>query len=90
MDAGKLARVIDRAKREIMTDVYSRLVPETVESFSQLHDHVDANGYGGAFWGIHDVEDTDFWNAVQDAVDEWIKTGGLRIALLARTLMESF
>jgi hypothetical protein len=42
-----------------------------------LHDYVDANGYGGAFEHDFDNEETDFWNAVQDAVDAWIKAGGL-------------
>ena len=38
----------------------------------------DANGYGGAFERPFDNNETDFWNAVQDAVDAWIKQGGLQ------------
>jgi hypothetical protein len=53
-------------------------VPTTCASYSELHDYVDANGYGGAFEHDFDNEETDFWNAVQDAVDAWIKTGGLK------------
>ena len=44
-------------------------VPSTCASFSELHDYTDANGYGGAFERPFDNDETDFWNAVQDAVD---------------------
>lgn len=69
---------IDRAKREILADVNDGTVPNTCASFSELHDYVDANGYGGAFEREFDNEETDFWNTVQDAVDVWIKAGGLQ------------
>ena len=70
-------QTIERAKAEILADVASGTVPRTCASFSELHDYVDANGYGGAFERPFDNGDTDFWNAVQDAVDSWIKGGGL-------------
>lgn len=72
--AAKLASTIDRAKREIVEDVLAGRVPCSVKSFAELHDHVDANGYGGAFEAA-DPNDTEFWNAVQDAADSWIKSG---------------
>lgn len=66
-------------------------MPADVASFSKLHDHVDANYYGDAFdwWGRWaesqepdangDVEmveaDCNFWNRVQDALDQWLKAG---------------
>ena len=46
-----------------------------------MHDYTDANGYGGAFERPFDNNETDFWNAVQTAVDGWIKQGGLKASL---------
>lgn len=40
--------VIDRMKREVREDIAKGIVPAAVASFSELHDHVDANEYGGA------------------------------------------
>lgn len=76
--ADELHRVVERAKAEILADVASGTVPRTCASFSELHDYTDANGYGGAFGRPFDNNETDFWNAVQTAVDGWIKQGGLR------------
>jgi hypothetical protein len=75
--ADELRRVVERAKAEILADVASGTVPSTCASFSELHNCTDANGYGGAFERPFDNNETDFWNAVQDAVDQWIKQGGL-------------
>ncbi len=47
--------VIARAINEVRVDVASGLVPVTVSSFAELHDHVDANGYGGAFEDEFDI-----------------------------------
>ena len=76
--ADELRRVVERAKAEILADVAAGTVPSTCASFSELHDYTDANGYGGAFDRPFDNNETDFWNAVQDAVDAWIKQGGLK------------
>ena len=76
--ADELRRVVERAKAEILADVAAGTVPSTCASFSELHDYTDANGYGGAFERPFDNNETDFWNAVQDAVDAWIKQGGLQ------------
>jgi hypothetical protein len=76
--ADELRRVVERAKAEILADVAAGTVPNTCASFSELHDYTDANGYGGAFERPFDNNETDFWNAVQDAVDAWIKQGGLK------------
>jgi len=76
--AEELRQVVERAKSEILADVASGTVPSTCASFSELHDYTDANGYGGAFERPFDNDETDFWNAVQDAVDRWIKQGGLK------------
>lgn len=40
--------VIDRMKREVRQSIRIGQVPATVASFSELHDYVDANEYGGA------------------------------------------
>lgn len=76
--AGELHQVVERAKAEILADVAAGTVPSTCASFSELHDYTDANGYGGAFERPFDNNETDFWNAVQTAVDGWIKQGSLR------------
>jgi hypothetical protein len=75
--AEELHAVVERAKKEVLAHVAAGIVPRTCASFSELHDYVDANGYGGAFERPFDNNETDFWNAVQDAVDRWIKQGGL-------------
>ena len=38
---------IERSKAEILEDMSNGIVPTTVSSFSELHDYVDANEYGG-------------------------------------------
>jgi hypothetical protein len=84
-----------QAIREIRDDVADGIVPATVASFSELHDYVDANCYGGmcenghAFWRNGDGSggedgldcDVDAANAVQDAVHAWIVAGGARDAI---------
>ena len=72
-----LERAIERSKSEILEDIAEGTIPATCASYRELHDYVDANGYGGAFEHDFDNEETGFWNAVQDAVDAWIKAGGL-------------
>lgn len=42
-----LFEVIEQMKNEIKADVVFNAVPASVTSFSQLHDYVDANCYGG-------------------------------------------
>jgi hypothetical protein len=73
----ELCLTVERAKREVRADIATGTVPATVRTFSALHDHVDANGYGGAF--EVPFEDTDehlaFWNAVQTAVNDWLQAG---------------
>jgi hypothetical protein len=71
------------ARDEVLADMDTGTVPASVRSFSTLHDHVDANGYGGAFdWPEHSelseaYQDAflGFWNRVQDNVDRWLKAG---------------
>ena len=69
-----------RAKREINYDIAHGIVPPTVTTFAELHDHVDANGYGGAFeaWDEGCTSDEAFvnlWNRVQNTINEWLAAG---------------
>jgi hypothetical protein len=73
--------VFERMKQEILEDIADGTVPATVASYSELHDYVDANGYGGAFedWSWEDgkvpEEVVNFWNRLQEACDQWLKNG---------------
>lgn len=62
---------------EIDHDIEQGVVPPTVASFSELHDHVDANCYGGAEGYPAEDFPTDrfcnFWNRVQNAADAWLR-----------------
>jgi hypothetical protein len=73
--------VIKRARQEILKDVAAGRVPATVQSFAELHDHIDANEYGGGREWPEKEWSTDrfctFWNHVQDVLDRWIRAGGL-------------
>ncbi len=79
-----LQATIERAKKEVLADIASGTVPATVDNFADLHTYVDANYYGGAF-EQPDLMDPDtghfpdwhvkFWNAVQAAVDAWLRAG---------------
>lgn len=67
---------VERAKREILEDIVSMRVPSNIASFSELHDFVDANEYGGLCDpDAYGDESTDFVIDVQDAVDAWIRAG---------------
>lgn len=89
-----VAKVVEQTKREILADigvaVSSRgdVMPATISTFSELHDYVDANTYGGLcdedspyhyLWDISDDNGTplaiDFAIAVQNVVHEWLQAG---------------
>ena len=77
----EIAECAQQVKTEILLDIANKVtnskgetMPFTVGSFSELHDYVDANTYGGlcdddsrAHWTTGDVI------AVQDRVDAWLK-----------------
>lgn len=46
-DTYKELAIIERVKIEILDDMADGTIPRTVSSFSELHDFVDANCYGG-------------------------------------------
>jgi hypothetical protein len=86
IDREELAAVVARMKREVVADIRRGVVPASVRTFAELHDCVDANGYGGAFeawWEGCCGDDAfcAFWNAAQGAVDHWLRKGGHRAKL---------
>ena len=65
-------------KSDIELDIKGGVVPETVGSFSELHDYVDANCYGGlcddeAPSAIDDEAFCEATNKAQEEVDRWLK-----------------
>jgi hypothetical protein len=83
-----IAVAVARSKKEVEEDVASGRVPRDVASFSELHDYVDANEYGGLCDTVPWItsagrarlseDGTDAANQVQNEVDAWIKAGGVR------------
>jgi hypothetical protein len=62
---------VAEAKLEILNDIANGTVAADVKDFSDLHEYVDANGYGGFFerrsnWYTEDIE------AVQSDLDAWL------------------
>jgi hypothetical protein len=75
-----IATAVARSKIEINADIASGRVPATVASFGELHDYVDANEYGGLCEDSRLAmlilrNDCEMGNAIQNAVDAWIKAG---------------
>jgi small nuclear ribonucleoprotein (snRNP)-like protein len=72
----EFGKTVAQMKREIASDVKKGVIPNTVASFGELHDFVDANEYGSLTtdrcWMSHEQA-----NAVQTTVDLWIKDGAL-------------
>ena len=57
-----IEHAIERSKAEILEDIATGRVPDTVSSFSELHDYVDANEYGGlceegTWWSLAESDD---------------------------------
>jgi hypothetical protein len=89
--AEAIAKAVETVKGEVAEDVTAGIIPEGVETFSHLHDWVDANMYGGddadALWddaldhaeaARQGIDPYRALNAMQEAVDQWIRSGGLR------------
>ncbi len=86
MSSALIDSCVAQVKAEIRADVASGVVPASVASFSELHDYVDANCYGGlcdsdsphhAAAMPDGTVDAGFVNSVQDAVDAWLEAGSL-------------
>ena len=75
----KQEQAVSLCKIEILHDIKSGVVPSSIVSFSDLHDYVDANEYGGATdsGSPYNVADMgiEFWAGVQDVVHEWLASG---------------
>lgn len=75
MSDEELAGFVKKVQDEILDDIAQEVVPATVGTFSELHDYVDANCYGGACDDFTTITLGDF-NAMSDAVDAWLRDGG--------------
>jgi hypothetical protein len=67
-----------QAQQEILDDIASGRVPTSVTTFAELHDHVDANWYGGLFdleIDPSDDEQVEFGNDLQNRLDAWLRAG---------------
>jgi hypothetical protein len=88
-----LQATVARMKAEILADIAAGTVPATVASFSELHDYVDANTYGGfcddeyvARFGLPSDEgypesQYNFENSAQNAVNAWLVAGKHRTSV---------
>ena len=63
---------LNDAKTQINKDIADGTIPESVRSFSVLHDYVDANEYLAAVWTLDNVDRA---NALSDALDLWLSQG---------------
>ena len=75
-----VASGVRRGKKEILEDIQKGRVPRTVKTFSELHDYVDANEYGGLFSDTFQSlpQDTRIavMEEVQGALDAWLRSRG--------------
>lgn len=72
----KINALVEKSKLEILQDIEIGVLPESVSSFSELHDYVDANCYGGFCEDDYEVsENYELENEVQNQVDAWLKNG---------------
>ena len=79
VDGITVQMIADVMKLEIADDIRDGAVPETVTTFSDLHDHVDANMYADSLQSAHEglsgQSYLDYINDVTDIVDAWLRTG---------------
>ncbi|UXE05176.1 hypothetical protein SEA_JAMUN_30 [Arthrobacter phage Jamun] len=87
----------DRMKSEILALIASGTVPESVGSFSELHDYIDANMLAHDLVPEVDLDDEaeaeahgEEWsrkfNAASDLVNEWLRTGGHQVVTITLTM----
>lgn len=98
LDDEGLAEFIDRVKSEILEDIGTakssggEVMPATVgweEGYTELHDYVDANTYGGACDDGTTITLGDVI-AMQDVVHEWLLKRGPMVEIVAKALWERF
>src|ERR1700726_3754913 len=84
----------EKMKAEIIEDIQSGVVPNTVADFSELHDYVDANCYGGSEALLDELDDAapdtdeghhgalmqlwEIMNPAMEIVNVWIKSGAVQ------------
>lgn len=83
----------ERMKTEILADITAGIVPRSVTTFSELHDYVDANCYGGSESLLDELDaaapDTDeghtaalnalcdLMNPTMEIINDWLKSDGV-------------
>jgi len=76
--------IVEEMKREIRKAITVGEIPQTIGSFSELHDYIDANELGGfcieAIADLYYVPeglgiDCTMINECQNAIDVWLKAG---------------
>ena len=91
MKAPTIADSVARMKAEILAHIADGTVPSTVTTFSELHDYVDANEYGGfcideinaaieAEFSNEHRSSVDYFNICQNEVDYWLYRGRTELA----------
>lgn len=79
MFKNQIAEAVERGKREILADIEAGVLPASVLSMSELHEHVDANEYGGLcedqFFDARGHVDMEAVVTVQARLNEWLKSG---------------
>jgi hypothetical protein len=90
----------ERMKAEILYDISAGVVPRSVKTFSELHDYVDANCYGGSESLLDELDaaqpDTDeghgaaldalcdVMNPAMEIINRWLASGGVANGLSGR------
>ena len=84
-------QLAEKMKFEILADMHAGIVPRSVRNFSELHDYVDANCYGGSVALLDELEDSSttdeqhadafntlcvLMNSAMELINEWIANGG--------------
>ena len=69
------AELVEIAKSQILDDVADGTIPSTVATYSELHDYVDANMYGG-----DDLTSAEA-GPLQEEIHAWITEGGISAAI---------
>lgn len=69
-----------RAEKEILSDMQKGIVSINCDSFSELHDYVDANYYGGLYDDDYKLsKDFKAENFLQTVLSRWLKKANFEI-----------
>lgn len=75
IDEKNVSKHFSIAKKQIVSDIKTGVIPKSIKSFEQLHDYTDANYYGGFLEDKYELsENLLFENKVQDLIDTWLKS----------------